>query len=63
MKAHLIPMRGGEEYDMLTLWRHVLRHDRGRSRWAKRAYNRRQRRVLRNVEDWQDLPTERNKCG
>lgn len=54
MKAHVIPMRGGEETDMLTRWRHVLRHDRGRSRAAKRAYNRRQRRVLRKMNGEED---------
>lgn len=50
MKAHRIPMRGGEEYDMLTCWRHFLCHNRGRSKWAKRAYNRRQRRVLKCLD-------------
>ncbi|MFA7279390.1 MAG: hypothetical protein WC100_04795 [Sterolibacterium sp.] len=24
-RAHIIPMAGGDEYDALTLWRHVLR--------------------------------------
>jgi hypothetical protein len=48
MKAHIIPLRGGEEYDMLTRWRRYCHSDRGRSRAAKRAYNRRQRRILRH---------------
>lgn len=40
-------LKGGEEYDMLTSWRHVLSHDRGRSVFAKRKARRRLRRELK----------------
>lgn len=36
-----IPMRGGEEYDMLTRARKLYGHGRGRSKQAKRSFNRR----------------------
>ncbi len=40
-------LKGGDEYDMLTNWRHVLHHDRGRSSAAKRKARRRLRKDLR----------------
>ncbi len=40
-------LKGGEEYDMLTPWRHVLSHDRGRSSSAKRKARRRLRKELK----------------
>ncbi len=39
-------LNGGEEYDMLTPWRHILNHDRGRSAFAKRKARRRLRHEL-----------------
>lgn len=49
-QSHRIPLKGDEQ-DMLTGWRKVLHHDRGRSKRAKRSYNRRQRRALKPTED------------
>lgn len=40
-------LKGGEEYDMLSPWRHYLNHDRGRSSFAKRKARRRLRKELR----------------
>ncbi len=40
-------LKGGEEYDMLSPWRHYLNHDRGRSVFAKRKARRRLRRELK----------------
>jgi hypothetical protein len=39
-----IPMKGGEEQDMLTRWRRLLVVRAGRAKAAKRTYNRRLRR-------------------
>ena len=50
-KSHRIPLKGGHEQDMLTGWRKVMCHNRGRSKRAKRTYNRRQRRALKPTED------------
>lgn len=46
-KSHRIPLKGAGEQDMLTGWRKVMFHDYGRSKRAKVAYNRRQRRLFR----------------
>lgn len=40
-------LKGGDEYDMLSNWRHYLNHDRGRSAAAKRKARRRLRKELR----------------
>lgn len=50
-KSHLVPMKGGDEQDMLTKARRFYFHDYGRSKRAKRAYNRRQRRTWKPTED------------
>lgn len=50
-QSHRIRLKGGEEQDMLTGWRKVMNSDRGRSKAAKRSYNRRQRRTLKPTED------------
>lgn len=50
-KSHLIPLKGGREQDMLSGWRKVMFHDRGRSKAAKRSYSRRQRRTLKPTEE------------
>jgi hypothetical protein len=42
-----IPLKGGEEQDMLTRWRRLLVIRAGRSKAAKRSYNRRLRRTAR----------------
>lgn len=47
MRAHTIPMRGGDEYDALTRWRRFLHWRAGVRRWIKAHYNRRQRRTAR----------------
>lgn len=39
-------LKGGDEYDMLSPWRHYLNHDRGRSAAAKRKARRRLRKEL-----------------
>lgn len=44
-----IPLKGGDEYDMLTGWRHVLHHRPGQIKKIKRGYWKRVRRVLRRV--------------
>lgn len=49
--SHRIPLKGGQEQDMLTGWRKVMHHDRGRSKRAKQTYNRRQRRTLKHNPD------------
>jgi hypothetical protein len=36
-RAHIIPMAGGDEYDALTLWRHVLRWKPGTRKVIKRS--------------------------
>ena len=42
-----IPFASQDEWDMLTGWRHYLFSDYGRSKRAKRGYNRRFRRKVR----------------
>jgi hypothetical protein len=42
-----IPLKGGEEQDMLTRWRRLLVARAGRAKAAKRAFNRRLRRTVR----------------
>jgi len=46
-RGRTVPMRGGDEYDALTRWRHhlcVFYNNTGLSKWWKRHYNRRVRR-------------------
>lgn len=47
VRAHTIPMRGGDEYDALTRWKRYLHWRSGERKRIKRGYNRRQRRALR----------------
>ena len=42
-----IPLKGGDEQDMLTRWRRYLACKAGRAKEAKRTYNRRLRRLFR----------------
>lgn len=49
--AHRIPLKGGEEQDMLTGWRKVLSHRNGRAKASKRSYNRRLRRIKPTEDD------------
>lgn len=49
--SHRIPLKGHEEYSMLTGWREVIYHRAGRAKAAKRSYNRRQRRALKPIKE------------
>jgi len=42
-----IPLKGGDEQDGLTGWRHVLHWRHGKLRWIKTKYNRRVRKFWR----------------
>lgn len=50
-QSHRIPLKDGEEQDMLTGGRRYHRPRPGRNKAAKASYNRRQRRALKPTED------------
>lgn len=51
--AKKIPLKDGDEYDMLTAWRRFYRHRAGTARRVKNRYNRRLRRAGRAVDRWE----------
>ncbi|MDP1733721.1 MAG: hypothetical protein Q8L44_05080 [Sulfuritalea sp.] len=46
-RAHIIPMTSGDEFDVLTRWRHVYHWKPGTRKAIKRGYRRRQRAMER----------------
>jgi len=48
-----IKMIGGDEYDFLGKWRHMLCHSRQHLKWVKRKYNKRARRKAKEQCDEQ----------
>ncbi|GAA2180927.1 hypothetical protein GCM10009785_13720 [Brooklawnia cerclae] len=46
-----MPLKSGDEYDVLTGWRKVTRHSRGETRAVKRRYWRRFRRTWKQHAD------------
>ena len=50
MKTKRVPLKGGEEYDMLTGWRRFLKNTAGKAKAAKRSYNKRFRKTARDEE-------------
>jgi len=57
MRADRMPLKGGDEYDVFTGWRHVVSLRRGTTKAVKRRYWRRIRRAWRQTER-QDDTTE-----
>ena len=50
VKTKRVPLKGGEEHDMLTGWRRFLRNTAGKAKAAKRSYNKRLRKTARDEE-------------
>ena len=50
MKTKRVPLKGGQEHDMLTRWRRFVKHTAGKTKAAKRSYNKRLRKTARDEE-------------
>tara|TARA_R110000823_G_C15629625_1_gene468542 strand:+ start:342 stop:515 length:174 start_codon:yes stop_codon:yes gene_type:complete len=50
VKTKRVPLKGGEEHDMLTRWRRFVKHTAGKAKAAKRSYNKRLRKTARSEE-------------
>jgi hypothetical protein len=50
MKTKRVPLKGGEEHDMLTRWRRFVKNTAGKAKAAKRSYNKRFRKTARDEE-------------
>ena len=50
MKTKRVPLKGGEEHDMLTRWRRFVKSTAGKAKAAKRSYNKRLRKTARDEE-------------
>ena len=52
MNRRKLPLIDGDEYDMLTRWRHITHHRAGEPKTAKRKYAKRVRQTERDdIED------------
>lgn len=50
MKTKRLPLKSGQEHDMLTRWRRFCSSKAGKAKAAKNAYNKRLRKTARDEE-------------
>jgi|GEM_PF-4632949 hypothetical protein len=50
MKNKRVPLKGGQEQDMLTKWRRFVSNTAGKAKAAKHSYNKRLRKTAKEEE-------------